>query len=164
MGVIIARRTLLAVVAERAKGITNATGYVGQISAMTGLPGVTTPADPPTKADGSGRVRPYFVIYPGVGREGDEDRLDDVVHDLDWPVQITAAAGDANDLLALVDRIDGRFHRWSPGFLDSPTGGRVATGPLRLPDGYVPPVLTERVDGQPDRVYAPLQYRLTAHT
>lgn len=163
MGIVVARRTLLAVVAERAKGVTNATGYIGQISAMTGLPGVITPGDPPTKDDGSGRVRPYFVIYPGAGGPGDENALDDVVHDLQWPLQITAAAGDTNDLLALIDRIDDRFHRWSPGFLDGPSG-RVATGPLRLPDGYVPPVLTERIDGQPDRVYAPLQYRITAHT
>lgn len=163
MPAVVALRDLLAVVTDRAKGITNATGYVGQISAMAGLPGVDTPADPPLKTDGTRRVRPYFVIFPGIGGPGDEDRLDDAVHDLAWPLQINAVAGDVNDLLALVDRVTDRFHRWSPGVLAGPHGP-VVVGPFRVPDGYVPQQLTDEIDGQPDRLYVPLQYRATAHT
>ncbi|MDN4173920.1 hypothetical protein QWY28_13245 [Nocardioides sp. SOB77] len=158
----IRRRDLLAAVAERATVITHATGYVGKISAATGLPGVDTPEDPPTKDDGTGRVRPYFVLFPGIGRPGDEQAIDDVLFDLAWPLQVTAAAGDTDDLLALVDRIDAALHRWAPGFLAG-ADGVVVAGPLRIPDGYVPPVLTDRTV-RPERVYTPLQYQLTAHT
>lgn len=159
----VSRRALSAAMATRAVGITNATGYVGQIGPMNGLPGVAdTPADPPTKAPGDLRVKPYFILFPGAGAPGDEDSVagaaDDFV-DLDWPIGITAAGGDIEDLLGLVDRIHTRFFRWSPGAL----GGGVLTGHLSVPDGYNPGVLTDR-QFTPHRLYVPLRYQLTAHT
>lgn len=160
----VSRRQLAAAVGARLVGITNATGYFGRIGALNGLPGVDdTPADPPTKDDDTGRVRPYFILFPGVGRPGNEQTLDDTLVDVDWPLQVTAAAGDTDDLLALVDRIDARLHRWSPGALTTADGDIVLTGSLRVPEGYVPPVLTDRTV-TPGRVYTPLQYQLTAHT
>ena len=158
----ISRRALANAVAAHAVGITNATGYLGQVSAMTGLPGVAdTPADPPTKAAGDLRVKPYFVLFPGAGAPGDEDSIAgpaDTFVDLDWPIAITAAAGDITDLLALVDRIHNRFYRWSPGRL-----GTVLTGHLAVPPGYAPGVLTDRTV-TPHRLYVPLLFQLTAHT
>jgi hypothetical protein len=158
----ISRRALATAVATRAVGITNATGYLGQISALTGLPGVeNTPADPPTKGNGDLRVKPYFILFPGAGEPGTEDSTAgsaDTFVDLDWPIGITAAAGDIDDLLALVDRIHNRFFRWTPGTL-----GDVLTGHLRVPPGYRPGVLTDKTV-TPYRLYVPLLFQLTAHT
>lgn len=157
----ISRRALAGAVAARAVGVTNATGYFGQIGEMNGLPGVTdTPADPPTKAAGDLRVKPYFVVFPGAGEPGNEDSVGgptDAFVDLDWPIQITAAAGDIDDLLGLVDRIHDRFFRWSPGLL-----GAVLTGHLAVPAGYRPGVLTDKTV-TPYRLYVPLLFQLTAH-
>lgn len=159
----IPRRELAAAVAERLTTVTNATGYVGQIGAMNGLPGVVvTPNDPPPKSTTDQRVKPYFVLFPGIGRPGPELDLGDCHVDLDWPIQVTAAAGDTDDLLALVDRIDAVLHRWSPGIFGAAPDQGIA-GPLRPLPGYVPPFLTDtKVD--PPRLYTPLQYQLTAHT
>ncbi|WP_435744906.1 hypothetical protein [Nocardioides sp. SYSU DS0663] len=156
-------RLLTLAVAERAKTITHATGYVGQVGAMHGLPDVDTPAEPPAKSPTDARVRPYFVLFPGVGTPGDEQDLADTYVDLDWPIQITAAGGDTYDVLALVDRIRGAFRRWSPGSLGV-GDDRFQTGPLQVPDGYDPgPLLVDR-GVTPHRLYTPLLFHLTAHT
>lgn len=154
----ISRRALALAVAARLATISNATGYLGQVGALNGLPDVDTPTDPPPKPDTDPRVTPYFVIFPGVGLPGDETDLGDTVVDLDWPVQITAAGGDIQDVLALVDRIDARLYRWAP-TLD----GGVLCGPLRYPPGRDVPLLIDQAF-KPVRHYAPLQYQLTAHT
>ena len=155
----ISRRALLTAARERARLVTNATGWVGQIGAHYGLqPGVEAPADPPTKGNGDQRVKPYFVLYPGAGTPGDETDAADTLVDLDWPLRITAAAGDIDDLLALVDRIHALFWRWTP---DLPNG--IQAGPLRVPAGYDPGVITDR-NVDPHRLYVPLLYQLTAHT
>lgn len=156
-------RLLTLAVAERAKTITNATGYVGQISALTGLPGVTTPADPPRKSADDQRVRPYFVLFPGVGTPADDEDLANTFVDLDWPLQITAAGGDPYDVLALVDRIRATLWRWSPGPIGTGPDLFLA-GPLQVPEGYDPgPLLLDRAVS-PHRLYTPLRFQLTAHT
>lgn len=158
----ISRRLLGNAIANRLTAVTNATGYYGQISALNGLPGVEdTPADPPPKSADDPRVRPYFVVFPGIGRPGDEDSAaghTDTFVDLDWPVGITAAGGDVDDVLALVDRIDALLYRWTPASVDG-----VLCGPLRYPPGRDVPLLIDHAF-KPVRHYAPLQYQLTAHT
>lgn len=163
----ISRKALSDAIAARAVGVTSATGYLGQISAKNGLPGVVdTPADPPTKTADDLRVKPYFVLFPGAGEPGIEDSVGgsaDTFVDLDWPIAITAAAGDITDLLALVDRIHNRFFRWSPGLLQTPTSGDFLTGHLSVPAGYRPGVLTDR-NVTPNRLYVPMLFELVAHT
>lgn len=164
MSALITRRPIVAAVAERLTGVTNATGYVGAIGAMNGLPGVTsTPAQPPTKSADDKRVQPYFVLYPGIGGTVDEQDLADTLVDIDYPVAITAAAGDVNDLLALVDRITALLWRWAPTDLPPVAGRAVVAGPLRYPPGYAPPLLTDAAF-TPARQYTQLQFVTTVHT
>lgn len=161
----ISRRLILIEVATRLAAVTHATGYVGQIGARNGLPGVvSTPAEPPAKSPTDSRVQPYFILEPGVGRPGiRQDSLGgpaDPFRDVDAPYVVRAAAGDVQDLLALVDRIDAVLRPpggWAPTF-----PGAVC-GPLAPQPGYDPPLLTD-TSISPPRHYTPLQYRLTAHT
>lgn len=152
----ISRRLIAQAIGTRLVDVTHATGYYGQIGALNGLPGVEdTPAGPPVKNDDDQRVRPYFVLEPGVGRPGTELDLGDALVDLDQPFTIRAVAGDIDDLLALIDRIDALLFRWAPvvdGF---------QCGPLRYPPGFVPPLLPDS-QVQPPRLFSPLQYVLTA--
>lgn len=165
MVTLIARRAIAAAIASRLTGVTNAVGYVGQIGARNGLPGVTdTPEKPPTKSDKDPRVVPYFILYPGIGGPTDETDLGDTSVDIDYPVTITAAAGDIDDLLALVDRITTQLWRWIPGDdLGRADGHPIVAGPLRIPPGYQPPVLLDQAF-TPPRHYTQLQFVLTAHT
>lgn len=152
------RRALALAVATRLVGVTHATGYLGQIGAKNGLPSVAdTPDKPPTKSATDLRVAPYFILEPGVGRPGDEVDLGDTLVDLDQPLTVRAAAGDIEDLLALIDRIDARLFRWAP------TVDGVVCAPLRLPPGYTPPLLLDQ-SVTPARHYSPLQYVLHANT
>lgn len=160
----ISRRVLANTIVTRLTGITNATGYYGQIGPMNGLPGVTgTPADPPPKSADDPRVQPYFVVYPGAGGPGDETDLGDTLLDLDFPVAITAAAGDIDDLLALIDRITVLLWRWTPTDLPPVAGRRVVAGPLRIPPGYDPLLLRDD-QFTPPRHYAQMQFITTVHT
>lgn len=155
----ISRRALLNAVGTRLVAVTNATGYVGQIGAMYGLPGITgTPADPPPKSSSDPRIRPYFILEPGAGAPTGEADIADCYVDLDWPFTVRAVAGDPNDLLALIDRIDALLWRWSPGQVGDAHTGRVLHQP-----GYMPPVIPD-TNQTPHRHFSPLQYRLTAHT
>lgn len=160
----ISRRLLAQAVGTRLVGVTNATGYFGKVSALTGLPGVVgTPDSPPPKSTTDPRVRPYFVVFAGAGTPGvagaeQETDLCDSFVDLTMPFQITAAGGDIDDVLALVDRIDALLFRWTP------VVAGVQCGRLRPPPGYNPgPVLTDK-DFTPHRLFTPLQYQLTTHT
>lgn len=164
----ISRRLLLVSIANRLKTVTNATGYVGQIGAKNGLdPAVAAPADPPVKAPGSDlRVKPYFILEPGVGGRltGEESAAGpvDVFLDLDAPWTVRAAAGDVTDLLALIDRIQAALcppGGWTP----DPGVAGVVAGPLVPQPGYQPPLLADE-SVAPARFFAPLQYRLIAHT
>lgn len=157
------RRTLILAVATRLTGVANATGYLGQIGAKNGLPGITgTPADPPTKSATDLRVKPYFVLEPGVGApttgDGSIAGPFDPFRDLDDPFTIRAAGGDVQDVLALVDRIDDLLHGWVP-----VVGGGWKCGPVVPQPGYSPQLLPD-VGVAPTRFFTPLQYRLTAHT
>lgn len=165
----ISRRLLANAVAARLVGVTNASGYYGQIGRP--LPGQqlvsgggTVPDDPPAKAAQDPRVAPYFVFYPGAGGAGPDPDAGDGAIDLTQPFQINAAAGDIEDLLALVDRIDARLHRWTP-VLESPAGDGVFVGYLQRPFGAPTtlPILTD-TQFSPHRLYTPLQYQLTATT
>lgn len=161
----ISRRLLLVSIAGRLQTVSNATGYVGQIGAKNGLdPEVAAPADPPVKVPGTDlRVKPYFILEPGVGRpladEASAAGPVDTFRDLDAPWTVRAAAGDVNDLLALIDRIDAALNGWAP----DPGIPGVVTGPLVPQPGYQPPLLPDN-GVNPPRFFTPLQYRLTAHT
>lgn len=172
------RRVLAQVVAQRCTQVTNATGYYGSISPSTGLtPDATPPADPPAKPDGSRRVQPYFVLFPGAGGTpfDDTERSIGAHHDpfvdLEFPIAITVAGGDPDDVLALVDRLEALLYGWSPGWVsqsdswdpEDDTEPRIHVGPLRRPPGYQAPLLTDK-QFTPHRFYVPLQYRTTAHT
>lgn len=159
----ISRRQLALAVGERLIAVTNATGYFGQIGESHPLPdGPDVPATPPKKSTNDLRVKPYFIVEPGAGTPGTEADLADTYVDLDMPFTIRAAAGDVEDLLALIDRLDARLFRWSPGVLDG-VDGPVVCGPMRRPPGYVPPVLPDTTV-TPQRWFAPLQYVLHANT
>lgn len=158
----ISRRLVANAVAARLVDVTNAVGYYGQIGRL--LPGAPadTPTEPQPKSANDARVKPYFVLYPGAGGQGPDPDAADQAVDLTQAFRVTAAAGDIEDLLALVDRIEARLLRWTPvlaGVTD------VHVGYLRRPPGVpnTPPVLTD-TQHSPVRLYTPLQYQLTATT
>jgi hypothetical protein len=151
------RRLLGGAVAARLATMSLTTvGYYGAIGRPLVQP---TPSgwvpDPPAKTDGSGHVQPYFVLYPGGGGDGPDADLADTATDLTDLYRITAAAGDVDDLMALVDRIDALLNRWTP----TVTG--VVCGQLKPPAGYSAPLLYDP-QFTPNRPYVPLQYQLTA--
>lgn len=164
MPVTISRRLLANAVATRLVGVTNASGYYGQVGRALTLPAPSGwSADPQPKSATDVRVRPYFVLYPGAGGQGPDPDLADTAVDLTQPFQITAAAGDVEDLLALVDRIEARLLRWTPDL--GTAGAGLHIGYLRRPPGVpaTAPVLTD-TQHSPARHYTPLQYQLTATT
>ena len=159
----IPRRLIGRAIAARLVGVTNATGWYGQIGAKYPLiPGQTVPATPPPKSATDNRVAPYFIVEPGIGAPTGEVDLGMSLVDSVPTFTIRAAAGDPDDLLGLVERIDALLHRWSPGVITT-TDGPVVCGPLLVPGGYEPPFLTDNTVSPP-RHYSPLQYQLTAHT
>jgi hypothetical protein len=155
----ISRRALGNAIGARLLTVTHATGYYGQIGRA--LPGALTPppANPLPKSDLDERVQPYFILFPGLGSPVDDQvDLGDSNVDLDWPFGITAAGGDAEDVVALVDRIHDALHRWAP------TVAGIQCGPIRVPAGYrVDRLLADR-NTTPERLFLPLLYQLTAHT
>lgn len=158
----ISRRLLLVAIATRLAAVEHATGYMGQIGAKYGLPGVAgTPEEPPTKSGTDLRVQPYFILEPGIGRPMvGEDSLGgpaDTFRDVDAPYVVRAAAGDVQDLLALVDRIETALRGWVPAVAG------FQCGPVVPQPGYDPPLLPDNAI-TPPRFFTPLQYRLTAHT
>lgn len=153
----VSRRLVANAVASRLLGVTNATGYYGQIGRP--LPGApaNTQTEPQPKSTTDPRVAPYFILYPGAGGQGPDPDAADQADDLTILFRITAAAGDIEDLLALTDRIHARLHRWAP------TLDGLAVGYLHRPPGVpdTAPVLTD-TQHTPHRLYTPLQYQLTA--
>lgn len=152
------RRAIGAAIATRLLEVTNAPGYYGQVGRL--LPGAqaNTPKDPPQKSPTDARVVPYFVLYPGTGGDGPDANLGDESIDLTQLHQVTAAAGDVEDLLGLVDRIDAKLNRWSP------TVAGVVAGRLHMPPGFDPGQPIPDNQQQPVRYFVPLQYRLDATT
>jgi len=160
------RRTLILAVAARLTGVTYATGYLGQVGARNALPGVEdTPSEPPTKSAKDLRVQPYFILEPGIGgpHEGEASAAGpvDAFRDIDDPFTVRAAGGDVQDVLALVDRINALLY--PPGGWVPIVGGGWKCGPIIPQPGYRPPLLPDH-SSPPTRWFAPLQYRLAAHT
>lgn len=150
----ISRRALSTAVMTRLATVTNATGYYGEVG--QGLPGATVPEKPPADADG--RVKAYYVLYPSPGTPSPDQDLGDTHEDLDWLIQVTAAAGYLQDLLALIDRIDAALYRWAP-----VVAGIQCTG-LKPPLGFNPGGIQRDRDFTPNRLWTPLQYRTLATT
>lgn len=151
----ISRRLLAtATMQHLADTVTNATGYYGEVG--QGLPGVTVPAEPP--ADGDGRVKAYYVLYPSPGTPSFDQDLGDTHEDLDWLIQVTAVAGYTTDLAALVDRLHGALYRWAP-----VVAGVQCSG-LNPPLGFNPGPFQRDRDYSPNRLWVPLQYRTLATT
>jgi hypothetical protein len=128
----------------------------------TGLP-VTTPAtmgylsepvDVPT-LDPAGHVQRYWVLHPFVGAPSLEQDLAETAIDLEWPFQITIAAGFSRDAYALASDVDALLYRWTP----TVTG--YLCGPLKPPPGYDPGPARPDVTVKPHRFFLPLQYRTT---
>lgn len=140
--------------AARLSGMTPATvGYYGSVGRPI-LP--TDPVDPPAKGPLDPRVQPYYVLYPGTGTDGPDPALCQTTPDgTTITVRITAAAGDVEDFLALVDRINGLLLGWTPVLTGHPFPGQVR----RLP-GYEAPMLND-ASMSPPRQYALLQYQAT---
>lgn len=152
----VSRRTVYGLFAQRLVAVTNAHGYYGQIGRPL-VHNLPTPPDPIVKDPTTGdlRVQPYFVLYPGAGTDGPDEPLCDTDDALTLDPRITAAAGDVEDLLALIDRLDGLLTGWTP------TAAGLACGRVgRLP-GSSAPVLTDNTV-KPPRQFAQLQYALVA--
>lgn len=108
--------------------------------------------------DRDGYVGKYAAVFPGAGTPTDENDLAEAAIDLDWPVQVTCAAGWVEDVLDVVTAVHAALFRWEP----TVTG--LVVGRLAPPDGYDPgPVRYDR-DVTPHRPFLPLQYvtRITA--
>lgn len=144
------RRTLADTVATRLAGVTNTTGYFGQIGRP--LPGLeaTTPKDPPAKSVQDPRVAPYFIYYPPAPGTHPDATLCGTGTPLVGGHVVTAVAGDVEDLAALVDRIDTLLHQWH---IDM---GSMLT---RRP-GYEAPQLIDNTH-TPNRLYMRLEYLAT---
>lgn len=157
----VSRRDLAHAVARHLLGVDDAVGYYGQVGWPLPDAPPDTPTDPPAKSPKDPRVAAYFVLYPGAGGQGPDPDAADQAIDLTMPFDITAAGGDREDVLALIDRLDAHLLSWTPDI------GRddVHVGYIRRPPG-VPqnvPVLLD-TQFQPVRHYARLQYQLTATT
>jgi len=154
----VSRRIVFGLVAIRLLGVTNAYGYYGRIGrALTDPAPAGWVPDPPPKSADDPRVQPYFVLYPGAGGDGPDTPLVGVDDGLDLAWQITAAGGDVEDALALIDRLDALLIGWIP-VSAGLSFGRV----MRLP-GTRPQLLPDKTVS-PERTFAPLQYVLTATT
>lgn len=139
-------------VAERLVTITTAHGYYGGIGRP--LPGTNPPDDPPAKSDTDLRVQPYFILWPTGPGPAAEQPLCGTPAGVERRYRITAAGGDVEDLLALVDTLDAALLGWRPPITPGATSW---PSPIRrLPD-YIPDVLTDRAT-TPQRLYVSLIY------
>jgi hypothetical protein len=129
------------------------------VTALTGLSGLTVydgevDPTPPVMADGTGRVRPYAVVYASSGTPHPEDFNSLTVADLDWMVQVTVAGGYQPDTLQAIHAIrlllQGQVLVVA-GVTCGPLTQVNDPGPIRRDDDTVPP-----------RFYMPLQFQLLA--
>ena len=149
------RRLLSGAIATRLLGVANAAGYYGQIG--RGLDG-TLGGEPQPKSSDDPRIAPYFVFYPGAGGDGPDLEVAQLDDDITQGFSITAVAGDVDDLLALVNRINARIYLWSP-----TVAGHVC-GRITYPLGFQPSGHLVDRQFEPNRLYVPMQYQLTATT
>ena len=151
----ISSRAVFNAIAVRCGTVPYATAYYGAVGRP--VPGAAVPADPPTKSSIDLRTAPYLVVFPSSPAAGPDEALcDDLLGSGRLTVQVTCVAGDVEDLLALIDRVDAALCGWTPVVVG------VLCGRLRRPEGFNPPVLTDRAFS-PERLYAPLQFQFTAH-
>jgi hypothetical protein len=129
------------------------------VVALQGLPGLTVydgevDPEPPVMADGTGRVKPYAVVYGSSGTPHPEEFNPLAVVDLDWLVQVTVAGGYQPDTLQAVHGVrgllEGRLMVLS-GITCGPLTQVNDPGPVRRDDDEVPP-----------RYFSPLQFQLLA--
>lgn len=154
----VSRRLAFGAIATRLSTVTNATGYYGQIGRPIILPAPAGwVADPPVKSADDPRVRPYYVLYPGSGGDGPDRPVLGLDDGLSLPWDVTAAGGDVDDVLALIDRIDAQLVGWVPAVVDV-VFGRV----IRLP-GSRSPLLPDKAVS-PERQFSRLQYVVDATT
>lgn len=151
----VSRRLIANAIAAQLVGVTNAAGFYGQVG--RGLDG-TLGGEPQPKSATDPRVAPYFVFYPGPGGDGPDLEAAQLDDDITQGFSITAAAGDVEDLLALVDRITTRIYLWTP-----TVAGHVC-GRITYPLGFQPGAHLVDRQFDPHRLYVPLQYQLTATT
>lgn len=120
---------------------------------LAGIQGYRTEADSvPIAPNSNGRAVQYYVLTVSPGTPTDQQDLGDTAVDLDWLIQVTAAAGEENDVLELVQRLEGALYRWAP------VAAGLVCGPLRPPPGYDALLQLDR-SVQPHRPFVPLQYR-----
>lgn len=154
----VSRRLVFGAIATRLTAVTNATGYYGQVGRPLTLPAPTGwVADPPVKEATDPHVKPYFVLYPGPGVDGPDTPLVGLDDGLGLDFDVRAAAGDIDDLLALIDRLDAQLVGWIP-VVAGTVLGRIGRFP-----GYRPPLLPDKTVS-PERQFAPLKYVLNATT
>lgn len=153
------RRLVAVAIGARLATVRNAVGYYGQIGRP--LPGVdpaTIPADPPPKGAHDLRVQPYFIFYPGSGGPGPDATVAGCEQDATIPFAVTAAGGDSDDVLALLNRLHAALHHWTPA-----VPGHVF-GWITHPVGYVAgPLLTDNTVS-PARHYVRVPYQVTVTT
>lgn len=154
------RRLVFNAIAARISMVANATGYYGQIGRPIVLPApVGWVADPPVKSTDppDPRVKPYYILAPGPGVDGPDTALNDLYDGLDLDFEVRVGGGDAEDVIAVADRLDALLLGWIP----TVTGigfGRIGRFP-----GYRPPLLPDKTVS-PERHFTPLKYVLTATT
>ncbi len=154
----VSRRLVYGAIATRLTGVTNATGYYGQIGRPLTLPApVDWVADPPVKSAQDPSIKPYLILHPGPGIDGPDLALGETFDGIGLDFDVRAAAGDIDDLLALVDRIDARLLGWVP-VLSGVVFGQVTRFP-----GYRPPLLPDKTVS-PERQFTPLKYVVNATT
>lgn len=137
------RRLVHDLVLARLRTLVGVSVYDGEVSSA-----------PPVIPDNSGRVKPYVVLYAGVGRRSGEVDLCDSTSDAEPTFQTSCVAGYQPDLLNLVERVVALLEPWAPNVADA-----VCSQPRIVNE----PGTARRDDdaGQVPRWYVPLIWRLT---
>lgn len=155
-------RLLARAVGARLAGVESATGYYAQIGRP--LPTVEWPKDDPQrlgplqKSTTDQRVRPYFLYTPAVQGPGPDPTVSGCDTGTVLRFTITAVGGEIDDLIAVVDRIESRLHRWTP-----VVSGHIC-GHVTHPLGYQPStVITDR-DVTPHRLFTAIPFEVAATT
>lgn len=131
--------------AELHAGVVAHLRTLGNLSVYDGEVPDAPPADP-----GTGHVYPYVVVWPSAGWTPAEARtVDGDGHGaLEWPVQVTVAAGEPGWCLEAVHAVRAALDGLEPA---------VGAGPLREEPGG-PTVRPDR-DATPVRFFVPLLFR-----
>lgn len=134
------RKDLAVATEARLRTIANVSRYVGDV-----------PTTPPTITVTDLRVKPYWVLYTGVGRPVDARFVGPTVGN-SWGFQVTAAAGRMSDLNQLIDAIVAKLDRWNP-FPDE-------CRPCRMDQDFIPGPALRDDDFKPVRFWTPLPFKI----